>query len=128
VVPGWHSTIFPPYFVAGAVFSGFAMVLTLLIPLRASLPLEDFITMRHLDNMAKVMLAMGLIVAYGYLMENFNAWYSGDVFEIHTYANRFGGSMRGLLGPDVLQRNHPAAAVVPAGAPQRDHPVWLSRS
>jgi len=91
IVPGWHATIFPPYFVAGAVFSGFAMVLTIAIPLRRFYDLEDFITLRHLDNMAKVMLAMGLIVAYGYLMENFMAWYSGDEFEIATYYNRLVG-------------------------------------
>ena len=76
IVPGWHTTIFPPYFVAGAIFSGFAMVLTLCIPLRAAFGLHDFITARHLDNMAKVMLATGMIVAYGYLMEAFMAWYS----------------------------------------------------
>jgi Ni/Fe-hydrogenase subunit HybB-like protein len=78
MIPGWHSTIFPPYFVAGAIYSGFAMVLTLAIPLRAVYGLKDFITLRHLDNMAKVMLATGLIVAYGYIMENFTAWYSGN--------------------------------------------------
>ena len=80
-MPGWHATIFPPYFVAGAIYSGFAMVLTLAIPLRAAYGLEDFITMRHLDNMAKVMLATGLIVAYGYAMEAFIAWYSGNQYE-----------------------------------------------
>ncbi len=78
IVPGWHSTIFPPYFVAGAIYSGFAMVLTLSIPVRKLFHLEDFITMRHLDNMGKVMLATGLIVAYGYMMEAFIAWYSGN--------------------------------------------------
>ena len=77
IVPGWHSTIFPPYFVAGAIFSGFAMVLTLVIPLRAVYGLKDFITAKHLDNMAKVLLATGLIVAYGYFMETLMAWYSG---------------------------------------------------
>lgn len=91
VVPGWHSTIFPPYFVAGAVFSGFAMVLTLMIPLRALLGMKDFVTQRHLDNMAKVMLAMGMIVAYGYLMEVFNAYYSGDIFEQANAEDRFVG-------------------------------------
>ena len=84
IVPGWHSTIFPPYFVAGAIFSGFAMVLTLAIPLRAAFGLQDFITMRHLDNMAKVMLATGLIVGYGYLMEAFMAWYGQNPFEHYT--------------------------------------------
>src|SRR5207249_992955 len=78
ILPGWHTTIFPPYFVAGAIYSGFAMVMVLAIPIRAVYGLEDFITMRHLENMAKVMLATGLIVAYGYLMENFMAWYSAE--------------------------------------------------
>jgi len=91
IVPGWHSTIFPPYFVAGALYSGFAMVLTLAIPLRRIYRLHDFITARHLENMAKVLLGTGLIVAYGYLMEVFNAWYSGDVFEQATASNRFFG-------------------------------------
>ncbi|WP_152050580.1 NrfD/PsrC family molybdoenzyme membrane anchor subunit [Tautonia marina] len=81
VVPGWHTTVFPPYFVAGAIFSGFAMVLTLAIPLRAVYDLKDFITDRHLENMAKVMLATGLIVAYGYLMEDFIAWYGENEYE-----------------------------------------------
>ena len=66
IIPGWHSTIFPPYFVAGAIYSGFAMVMTLAIPLRKFYHLEDFITMRHLENMAKVLLATGLLVTYGY--------------------------------------------------------------
>ncbi len=92
LVSGWHSTIFPPYFVAGAVFSGFAMVLTLMIPLRKFYHLEDFITMRHLENMAKVMLAMGLIVAYGYLMENFSSWYSGDPYERFNTIDRYIGA------------------------------------
>jgi Ni/Fe-hydrogenase subunit HybB-like protein len=88
VIPGWHSTVFPPYFVAGAIFSGFAMVLTLLIPLRKIYGLEDFITARHLDNMAKVMLATGLFVAYGYLTEAFTAWYSGNGIERFWLFNR----------------------------------------
>lgn len=91
-VPGWHSTIFPPYFVAGAVFSGFAMVLTLIIPLRRWFHYEAFITKRHLENAAKFMLAMGLIVAYGYLMENFIGWYSRDTFEIANITDRFTGA------------------------------------
>ncbi len=72
IVPGWHATIFPPYFVAGAIYAGFAMVLTLSIPVRKLFRLEDFITMRHLDNMGKVLLATGLIVGYGYMMEAFS--------------------------------------------------------
>ena len=91
IVPGWHATIFPPYFVAGAIYAGFAMVLTLSIPLRKFYGLEDFITMRHLQNMAKVMLATGLIVAYGYMMEAFTAWYSGNEFEEFMILNRMTG-------------------------------------
>ena len=81
IVPGWHSTIFPPYFVAGAIYSGFAMVLTLMIPLRYFYGLEDFITKRHLDNMAKILLATGLLVCYGYVMEAFTAWYGDNAFD-----------------------------------------------
>src|SRR5216117_3505429 len=77
IIPGWHATIFPPYFVAGAIYAGFAMVLLLTIPLRKIYGLESFITMRHMHNMAKVMLATGLIVFYGYMMEAFFGWYSG---------------------------------------------------
>ncbi len=91
IVPGWHTTIFPPYFVAGAIYSGFAMVLTLAIPIRAVYNLEDFITMRHLQNMAKVMLVTGLIVAYGYLTEAFIAWYSADKYEGFVPLNRMIG-------------------------------------
>jgi molybdopterin-containing oxidoreductase family membrane subunit len=91
ILPGWHSTIFPPYFVAGAIFSGFAMVMTLAIPLRRLYGLEDFITMRHLDNMAKVLLATGLIVAYGYFMETLMAWYSGNRYEQFMMLNRVFG-------------------------------------
>src|SRR5690349_3444814 len=91
ILPGWHTTIFPPYFVAGAIYSGFAMVLTLAIPIRAVYGLEDFITMRHLQNMAKVMLVTGLVVAYGYGVEGFVAWYSGDKFELFVPLNRATG-------------------------------------
>lgn len=91
IVPGWHSTIFPPYFVAGAIFSGFAMVLTLVIPVRAAYGLKDLITVRHLDNSAKVMLATGLMVAYGYLSEHFMSWYSDDAFEEFQTLNRMFG-------------------------------------
>jgi Ni/Fe-hydrogenase subunit HybB-like protein len=96
IIPGWHTTIFPPYFVAGAIYSGFAMVLTLAIPLRAAYKLEGFITMRHLDNMAKVMLATGLIVAYGYLMEGFTTWYSGNIYESFVALNRMTGPYAGF--------------------------------
>jgi len=91
IIPGWHATIFPPYFVAGAIYAGFAMVLTLTIPLRKIYGLQDFITMRHLRNMAKVMLATGLIVAYGYMMEAFTAWYSGNEYEEFMILNRMTG-------------------------------------
>jgi len=91
IIPGWHATIFPPYFVAGAIYSGFAMVMTLAIPLRKFYKLEDFITLRHLDNMAKVMLATGLIVAYGYMMETFMAFYSGDTADQYAILNRMTG-------------------------------------
>jgi len=91
LVPGWHSTIFPPYFVAGAIYSGFAMVLTLAIPIRKYYRLEDLITIRHLDIMGKVMLATGLIVAYGYMMETFMAFYSGNPFDRYMIMNRMVG-------------------------------------
>jgi molybdopterin-containing oxidoreductase family membrane subunit len=91
IVPGWHTTIFPPYFVAGAIYSGFAMVLTLAIPIRAFYGLEDFITLRHLQNMAKILLATGLMVAYGYSIEAFMAWYSGNLVERFTMYNRMFG-------------------------------------
>jgi molybdopterin-containing oxidoreductase family membrane subunit len=91
IVPGWHSTIFPPYFVAGAIYSGFAMVITLAIPIRKFYHLEDLVTMRHLDNMAKVMLATGVIVAYGYMMETFIAFYSGNQYDRYMIMNRMTG-------------------------------------
>src|SRR5450755_384015 len=91
IVPGWHTTIFPPYFVAGAIYSGFAMVLTIAIPLRKYYHFEDFITMRHLENMAKVMLATGLIVAYGYFFEFFMARYSGQKFDMFLVQQRLHG-------------------------------------
>jgi Ni/Fe-hydrogenase subunit HybB-like protein len=95
IVPGWHATIFPPYFVAGAIYSGFAMVLTLAIPLRAVYGLRDFITDSHLDKMAKVMLATSLMVVYGYAMEAFFAWYSANPYEEYMMKNR----MTGPYGP-----------------------------
>src|SRR5215210_4563257 len=91
IVPGWHATIFPPYFVAGAIYAGFAMVLTLAIPLRKMYGVEEFITMRHLENMAKVTLVTGLIVVYGYGMEAFYAWYSANAYEQYMLSNRIGG-------------------------------------
>ncbi|HKO14185.1 MAG TPA: NrfD/PsrC family molybdoenzyme membrane anchor subunit [Acidobacteriaceae bacterium] len=93
LLPGWHTTIFPPYFVAGAIYSGFAMVLTLAIPIRKFYHLEDLITIRHIDNCNKVMLATGLIVAYGYSTEVFMAWYSGSHWEYFMMWNRMFGPM-----------------------------------
>lgn len=106
ILPGWHSTIFPPYFVAGALYSGFAMVLTLSIPLRRFYHLEAMVTMRHIGVMAKVMLASGLVVAYGYLMEAFTAWYSGNQFDAYVAINRAFGPYAGwywtLIACNVL--------------------------
>ncbi len=108
---GWHATIFPPYFVAGAIFAGFAMVLTLAIPLRAVFGLQDFITLRHIQNMAKVMLATGLIVAYGYMVEIFMAFYSGNQYEEFMILNRITGPYKyhwwalllcNVLAPQIL--------------------------
>lgn len=84
-LPGWHSTIFPPYFVAGALFSGFAMVITLVVPLRSIFGLEEVITRRHLDALAKTVLGMGWMVTYTYVIESFYAWYSGDPAEMTQY-------------------------------------------
>jgi molybdopterin-containing oxidoreductase family membrane subunit len=102
ILPGWHTTIFPPYFVAGAIYSGFAMVMVLAIPIRAVYGLGDFITMRHLQNMAKVMLATGLIVAYGYLMETFMSWYSASQFEQYQAYNRWTGPYAPLFWALIL--------------------------
>ena len=87
-LPGWHTTIFPPYFVAGAIFSGFGMVLTLMIPLRSIFKLEDLLTIRHIELMCKVTLATGTIVGYAYGMEFFIAWYGGNPYEAYAFQNR----------------------------------------
>ncbi|MDB4472366.1 polysulfide reductase NrfD, partial [bacterium] len=91
VVPGWHTTIFPPYFVAGAIFGGFAMVLTIMIPARALYGLHDMITMKHIDNMSKIILLTGTIVGYAYLMELFIAFYSGAKYEGAAFLFRIDG-------------------------------------
>jgi molybdopterin-containing oxidoreductase family membrane subunit len=91
VLPGWHTTVFPPYFVAGAVFSGFAMVITLIVPARRFMKFKHVVTLRHLEAMNKVILVTGLIVTYGYVMEHFIAWYSGDPFEFFVFLNRRAG-------------------------------------
>ncbi len=89
ILPGWHTTIFPPYFVAGAIFGGFAMVLLLLIPSRELFPnMKDFITLRHLENMAKIILATGMMVGFAYSMEFFIAWYGGNYYEVAVFINR----------------------------------------
>ncbi len=126
IVPGWHTTIFPPYFVAGAIYSGFAMVLTLAIPMRAAYNMQDFITLRHLEQMAKVMLATGLIVAYGYFVEFFMAFYSGNKFDVFLANQRLHGPyapfyyaliLCNILTPQLLwfkkvRRNIPALFVI----------------
>ncbi len=91
IVPGWHTTIFPPYFVAGAIFGGFAMVLTIMIPARFFYGLEDMITMKHIDNMTKIILLTGTIVGYAYLMELFVAFYSGAHYEMAAFTYRITG-------------------------------------
>src|ERR1017187_5184741 len=111
IVPGWHSTFFPPYFVAGAIYSGFAMVLALAIPLRSVYGLQGLITEKHLDNSAKVMLATGLIVGYAYILEAFSAWYGGNVYEQAIMWNRMTGPYKyhywslvfcNIVAPNVL--------------------------
>src|SRR6188472_332662 len=91
VIPGWHTTIFPPYFVAGAIFGGFAMVLTIMVPARFIYGLQDLITMKHIDNMAKIILLTGTIVGYAYLMELFVAYYSGALYEMEAFRIRITG-------------------------------------
>ena len=94
ILPGWHSTIFAPYFVAGAIFSGLAMVITLLIPLRKLLGLEEYITVWHFENLAKLIIVTSLIVGYAYITEFFIAWYSGSPFEQGTFYDRMFGQYR----------------------------------
>jgi molybdopterin-containing oxidoreductase family membrane subunit len=91
LLPGWHTAIFPPYFVAGAIYSGFGMVLTLLIVTRQTMHLERYITMRHLDRMAKVTMFTGMIVSYAYATEFFSAWYGGNLYERFHFINRAAG-------------------------------------
>jgi Ni/Fe-hydrogenase subunit HybB-like protein len=91
ILPGWHVTVFPPYFVAGAVFAGFAMVVLLMLPIRKIYHLEAYITVKHFDLMAKVILATGMIVLYGYILELFYAWYSGNIYETFFAWNRMFG-------------------------------------
>ncbi len=106
VIPGWHTTIFPPYFVAGAIFSGFAMVLTLMVITRKILKLEDYITIEHIDSMNKVILLTGTIVGVAYLTELFIAWYSGYIYEQFAFLNRVKGiywwAYVGMMSCNVL--------------------------
>ncbi|HXD88815.1 MAG TPA: NrfD/PsrC family molybdoenzyme membrane anchor subunit, partial [Urbifossiella sp.] len=92
IVPGWHSTVFPPYFVAGAIYSGFAMALILAIPLRSAYGIKDFLTRRHLNNCGKLMLASGLVLTYGYFIEGVMAVYSGGKYELEVQHNRWVGT------------------------------------
>ncbi len=110
-LPGWHTTIFPPYFVAGAIYGGFAMVITLAVPARAMLGLKDIITDRHIENCCKVMLGTGMIVAYAYSIEFFVAWYSGHHYEQAAFLNRALGPYQwayftmifcNIIGPQIL--------------------------
>ncbi len=126
ILPGWHTTIFPPYFVAGAIFSGFAMVMTLLVITREILDLKQFITMKHLENMNKIMLATGMMVGYAYAMEMFIAWYSGSDWERWIFINRAMGDyawaywtmvLCNVISPQVywfkkLRRNLPLMFVI----------------
>ena len=102
IVPGWHSTIFAPYFVAGAIFSGLAMVLTILIPARAILNLKEYITGHHLENIAKMIIVSSLIVSYAYLTEFFFAWYSENPFEQTVFLSRAVGDLAPLFWLMVL--------------------------
>jgi Ni/Fe-hydrogenase subunit HybB-like protein len=115
ILPGWHSTIFPPYFVAGAIYSGFAMVLVLAIPLRAAYGLQGLITGRHLENSAKLMLAMAMVLAYAYLLEVFIAWYSGDPYEMYLVRNRAFGPYAWVYWGVIL-----CAVVIPQA-------LWFNR-
>ena len=118
ILPTWHTTIFPPYFVAGAIFGGFAMVLTLMMPARAIFKLHDIITPQHIDKMAKIILLTGSIVAYAYAMEFFIAWYSGNQYERFAFWNRVFGPYWWYwwVGHALLQLPFAAALLVPAGA------------
>jgi molybdopterin-containing oxidoreductase family membrane subunit len=102
IVPGWHTTIFPPYFVAGAIYSGFAMVVMLAVPVRKIWHLENVVTLRHLDNCAKLMLATGLIVDYGYLMEAFMSWYGADTYDSYMMYNRMTGPYNPVFWAVIL--------------------------
>ena len=124
ILPGWHTTIFPPYFVAGAIFSGFAMVLTLMVICRKAFRLEHIVTLRHFDYMAKIMLVTGSMVGFAYATEFFTAWYSGNPYEFFTFLNRARRTVRlGLLDHGHLQRDQPPDLLVQEGAHEHPDPV-----
>jgi Ni/Fe-hydrogenase subunit HybB-like protein len=112
-LPGWHTTIFPPYFVAGAIFSGFGMVLTLLIPVRAIYKLKDLITPRHLDNMCKIILATGSMVGLAYTTEFFMAWYSKNPMSSSRFGIALWSLLVGVLGHVLVQCDFAAVVLVP---------------
>jgi Ni/Fe-hydrogenase subunit HybB-like protein len=123
IVPGWHSTVFPPYFVAGAIYSGFAMVLILAIPLRSVYGLTDLLTRRHLNNCGKLLLASGLILSYGYFIEGVMALYSGGKYELGEQHNRWVGSAASVYIPVIILN-----VVIPQAlwsARVRNSPLWL---
>ena len=124
VLPGWHATIFAPYFVAGAIFGGFAMVLTVMIPVRRIFGLEAYITDYHFDNMSKFLLLTSWIVGYAYGVEYFIAWYSAVEFEQTLLLPARVRSLLGLdLDDDRLQLRLPTIVVVQEAAHPRDVPV-----
>ncbi len=138
ILPGWHTTIFPPYFVAGAIFGGFAMVLTLLIPCRRLFGLQELITLHHLENMGKVLLATGSMVGYAYAVELFTAWYSGNLYERFTAVNRALGPYAGayaamifcnVLAPQILwsKRLRTSPVALMAAAICVDAGMWFER-
>jgi molybdopterin-containing oxidoreductase family membrane subunit len=102
VIPGWHSTIFPPYFVTGAIFSGLAMVINLMVPLRVLCGFKDVITIHHLENMCKLIIATSLLIGYAYGVEFFAAWYSGNTFEQYAFRNRTNGPYGWCFGVMVV--------------------------
>jgi Ni/Fe-hydrogenase subunit HybB-like protein len=115
ILPGWHSTLLAPYFVAAAIFSGFAMVIVLAIPIRAAYRLYAYITDRHLQNLGKILLATGLMVGYSYIVENFTAWYSGNHHEMSVALDRVLGPFAGLYW---------AMVILNVGVPQL---LWFGR-
>ncbi len=124
LLPGWHTTVFPPYFVAGAIFSGFAMVLTLMVICRKAFRLEHIVTLRHFDYMAKIMLVTGTMVGYAYATEFFTAWYSGNPYELFTFLNRAGGPYAwAVLDHGQLQRDQPPDLLVQESAHEHPDPV-----